>query len=231
MPITLAALLVESPDPDRAARFWAGMLGREVVTRPEGWGLAGSVTQPTLWFVPGDGAGTMPERMHLHLTSDTAEHQRTQVRQALDLGGRPLDVGQRPEEGHVVLADPDGTAFCVIEAGNGYLAGCGPLGEFACDGRRVTGEFWSIVLGWPLVWDEGEETAIQHPEGGTKIAWGGPPLGPKRGRNRHRLALASEDVPRDLDRLSALGAQVLDVRSGVGAVLADPDENEFHLVG
>ncbi len=32
---------------------------------------------------------------------------------ALGLGAGHLDVGQRPEEGHVVLADPDGNEFCV----------------------------------------------------------------------------------------------------------------------
>ncbi len=35
---------------------------------------------------------------------------------ALELGARHLDVGQRPEEGHVVLADPDGNEFCVLRA-------------------------------------------------------------------------------------------------------------------
>ena len=229
MPITLAALAVDSPDPRRVARFWAELLGREVVTRAEGVELPGSVTQPTLRFIPGDAAAG-PDRMHLHLTSETPEHQQAQVWRALDLGGRHLDDGQLPEEGHIVLADPDGNAFCVIEAGNRYLAGCGPLGEFACDGRRVTGEFWSVVLGWPLVWDDGEETAIQHPDGGTKIAWGGPPLGPKPPRNRHRLVLASDDPVRDFERLSALGARLLDAGAGLGALLADPDENEFHLV-
>lgn len=33
---------------------------------------------------------------------------------ALALGARHIDVGQRPEEGHVVLADPDGHEFCML---------------------------------------------------------------------------------------------------------------------
>jgi hypothetical protein len=33
---------------------------------------------------------------------------------SLALGGSHLDVGQRPEERHVVLADPDGNEFCLV---------------------------------------------------------------------------------------------------------------------
>ena len=43
---------------------------------------------------------------------------------------------------------------------------------------REVGLFWSEALGWPLVWDQNEQTAIQSPHGGTKVAWGGPPLRP-----------------------------------------------------
>ena len=40
-------------------------------------------------------------------------------------------------------------------------------------------------MGWPLVWDQDEETAIQSPLGGTKIAWGArlSPFGRRRTGN------------------------------------------------
>ncbi|WP_425550387.1 VOC family protein [Actinopolymorpha pittospori] len=41
-----------------------------------------------------------------------ADQQHT-VATALKLGGDHFDVGQRPEEKHVVLADPEGNEFCV----------------------------------------------------------------------------------------------------------------------
>lgn len=63
---------------------------------------------------------------------------------ALDLGASHLDVGQRPEEEHIVLADPEGSAFCVIEPGNAFLAGCGLLGEIAGDG---TGAAARVLIG------------------------------------------------------------------------------------
>ncbi|WP_353889966.1 VOC family protein, partial [uncultured Arsenicicoccus sp.] len=80
-----------------------------------------------------------PDRLHLHLISADAVEQRTIVGRVIRLGGDHLDVGQRPEERHVVLVDPKGNALCVIAPGNAFLVGCGPLGEVACDGSRRVG--------------------------------------------------------------------------------------------
>jgi DNA replication protein DnaC len=46
--------------------------------------------------------------LHLHLTSTSLADQQHTVAKALELGASHLDVGQRPEEGHVVLAGPEG---------------------------------------------------------------------------------------------------------------------------
>jgi hypothetical protein len=94
-------------------------------------------------------------------------------------------VGQLPEEDHVVLGDPAGNEFCVIEPGNNFLAGCGYLGEVSCEGSREVGLFWRDALGWSLVWDRDrdrdrdEETAVRSPAGGTKVSWDGPPVSPQ----------------------------------------------------
>jgi hypothetical protein len=126
---------------------------------------------------------------------------------ALRLGGRRIDVGQGPDDKHVVLADPGGNELCVIEPGNNYLAGTGYLGEVTCDGTRDVGLFWRDALGWPLVWDRNEQTAVQSPLGGTKISWdswGGPPVEPKNGRNRQRFDLATADPANEAQRLVSL---------------------------
>ena len=114
----------------------------------------------------------------------------------------------------------------MIEPGNNFLAGCGFLGEVSCDGIREVGLFWRDALGWPLVWDQDDETAVQSPRGGTKVSWGGPPVAPKTGRNRQRLDLAAPDLAVEVDRLVALGATELGDRDD-GVELADPDDNEF----
>jgi hypothetical protein len=217
----LSALTFDATDPERLAAFWAGLLEREV-SRDAGTYLAASTVpgQVALRFVAGP-AMTGPNRIHLHVTSEASGDQQAVVERALSLGATHLDVGQRPDEDHVVLADPEGNALCVIEPGNSFLTGTGRLGELACDGSRAVGVFWSGALGWPLVWDQDEETAIQSPEGGTKVAWGGPPREPLYGdRDRLRLEVTTDDV----DALVALGA----TRVGEGR-LRDPDGNDVDV--
>jgi hypothetical protein len=102
----------------------------------------------------------------------------------------------------------------------------------ACDGSQAVGYFWSEALGWPLVWDQDQETAIRSPLGGPKITWGGPPFKQKTGRNRLHFDLAppaAGDQQAEVDRLVSLGAMRIDADGGeVGAVeMADPDGNEF----
>ena len=128
--------------------------------------------------------------MHFHLTSTSLEDKQQTVARSIELGAGHIDIGQRPEEGHIVLADPEGNEFCVIEPGNKWLAGCGFFGELSCEGSQEVGYFWSEALGWPLVWDQDLQTAIRSPHGGPKISWGGPPLTPKTGKYRLHFDLA-----------------------------------------
>jgi predicted enzyme related to lactoylglutathione lyase len=230
----LNALCIDANDPLRLAQFWAGVLGREVTDHPADRTalLLSDGTGFSIRFQPTQEQKSGPNQLHLHLTSTSLEDQQQTVARSLGLGAMHLDVGQLPEEGHVVLADPEGNEFCVIEPGNTFLAGCGFLGELACDGSREVGLFWSEALGWPLVWDQDQETAIQSPAGGTKIAWGGPPLRGKTGRGRQHFDLAPPadgDQQAEVERLVALGATRVDIRQGgvSGVVMADPDGHEF----
>jgi predicted enzyme related to lactoylglutathione lyase len=230
----LVALELDANDPSRLARFWAGVLGREMADEPDG----GIVLLPNddtgfrLDFYPTEDQKVGPNQIHFHLTSTSLEDQQQTVVRSLGLGARHLDVGQRPEEGHVVLADPEGNEFCVIEPGNNYLADCGFFAELACDGSQQVGYFWSEALGWPLVWDQDQETAIRSPRGGPKISWGGPPVRPKTGKNRMHFDIAPPadgEQQTEVDRLVSLGAKHIDIGQGdVGwVVMADPDGNEF----
>ncbi|WP_433346658.1 VOC family protein [Micromonospora sp. CA-111912] len=224
----------DAHDAARLARFWADVLGREAIEDADGLLLPGEDGQVSLRFVPGRAQAVEPNRrLHLHLTSTSLADQQHKVATVLGLGGSHLDVGQRPEEGHVVLADPEGNEFCVIEPGNNFLAGCGLLGELACDGTREVGLFWSAALGWPLVWDQDQETAIQSPHGGTKVAWGGPPVTPKTGRSPQRFDLAPPhgDQQAEVDRLVSLGAAHFGGGADGAVELADPDGNEFRVSG
>jgi len=231
----LHAVTIDAADPGRIARFWGGLLGWDVSEEDDG-DLTLRPTDGTAYrihVVLTDLPNADRHRFHFDLTATSAQDQRRRVERALELGGRHHDVGQLPEETHTVLADPEGNEFCVLEPGNGFLADCGLLGGLNWDGTQTVGYFWSAALGWPLVWDQDEETAIQSPEGGSKIAWGGPPVMPKTGRNRMHFDVAPApggDRDAEVARLVTLGATRVgfdESRSGGRVLMQDPDGNEF----
>jgi predicted enzyme related to lactoylglutathione lyase len=230
----LFALSFDAHDPLGLARFWAGVLGWETAddASDDIALLPSDDTGFRIRFLPTRQEKVGQNRMHFDLTSTSLADQQETVARALGLGARHIDVGQRPEEGHVVLADPEGNEFCVIEPGNSFLADCGFIGALACDGSQEVGYFWSQALGWPLVWDHDQETAIRSPHGGPKVTWGGPPVMPKKGKNRLHLDLAPPadgDQYAEVERLVSLGAARVDIGQGEAAwvVMADPDDNEF----
>jgi predicted enzyme related to lactoylglutathione lyase len=238
MTTNIHALCFDAHDPADLARFWADVLEWEVDDDPQDDHPGGATIVPTdhtgfrIWFLPTDAPKTGSNLLHFDVTSSSLEDQEGTVARALAAGGRHLDIGQDPDDGHVVLADPEGNAFCVIEATNNFLAGCPKLGALSSDGLQVVGHFWSEALGWPLVWDQDEETAIQAPEGGTKISWGGPPVDEKVGKNRQHLDVAplpDGDQDAEVERLLALGATRAESGSGDTSrvELLDPAGNEF----
>lgn len=228
MSARLVALEFDAQDPERLAAFWSALLGR--TPDASGTRLPGlDRLDFELRFIPVDTPNTGRHRMHFDLTSTSDDDQRRSVDLALSLGARHLDVGQTGDEGHIVLADPEGNEFCVIEAGNRFLADTAQIGALAGDGMPEVGYFWSEALQWPLVWDQDEETAIQAPGGGTKITWGGPPVRPKHGSNRLRWVLTAEQgLDEEIERLCGLGAVVVS-RGPDSVELADPEGNEFIL--
>jgi catechol 2,3-dioxygenase-like lactoylglutathione lyase family enzyme len=234
----LVALCFDANDPLRLARFWAGVLGWEMAGSPrDGVELLPSDdTGFRIRFLPTQAQKAGQNQMHFDLTSTSLQDQQLTVARSLELGARHIDIGQRPEEGHVVLADPEGNEFCVIEPGNKFLAECGFVGALAGNGSPEAGYFWSEALGWPLVWDQDQETAIRSPLGGPKITWGGPPLPPKTGKYRLHFDLAPAvrgDQQAEVERLLALGATRVDIDQGAVSrvVMADPDGHEFCVLG
>jgi predicted enzyme related to lactoylglutathione lyase len=234
MTCDLFALCFDASDPPRLARFWAGVLGWEIAddARDGVTLLPVDDTGFRLRFLPTEEQKAGRNQMHFDLTSSSLADQQQTVARSLALGARHIDVGQTPEDGHVVLADPEGNEFCVIEPGNKFLAECGFIGAVACEGSQETGYFWSAALGWPLVWDQDQETAIRSPRGGPKITWGGPPLTPKTGKYRLHFDLAPSpggDQQAEVDRLLSLGATRADIGQGEAGwvVMADPDGHEF----
>ena len=231
----LLALCFDANEPLRLAHFWARVFGWEIANDDGVTLLPSDDTGFTIRFASTQQRKISQNHMHFDLTSTSLDGQQETVAKALELGARHIDIGQRPEQPHVVLADPEGNEFCVIEPGNQFLADCGFIGAVACDGSQQVGYFWSAALGWPLVWDQDQETAIRSPHGGPKITWGGPPLMPKTGKDRVHFDLApsaDSDEEAEVGRLISLGARRIDdAQSELNSVwMSDPDGREFRVL-
>ena len=232
----LVALSFDATDPRGQARFWAAALRWEVddETAGEVALIPTDHTRFRILFRPVTNQKVGKNRIHLDLTTTSLDDQTQTVERLLALGGRHLDIGQGPDDAHVVLADPEGNELCVIEPTNRFLGDCERLGSITCDGTPQVGYFWSEALGWPLVWDQDEETAIRARDGGPFITWG-PPVMPKQRKNRLYLdiiPLDQSDARTELDRLVALGATRIDSDpvDAAWVVMADPDDNEFRVL-
>jgi hypothetical protein len=237
MTLELTALCVEALDPVRVGSFWGSLLGGSVASTSEA-DVVVSLPDDTgfaLHFVSTSRPKVGQNLLHFDLTSSSPQAQQSTVDTALRLGARPADVGQRGDEGHVVLGDVEGNEFCVIEAGNAFLAGCGLVGAVAGDGLPAVGYFWAAALDWPLVWDQDEETAIQSRLGGPKLTWGGPPLMPRTAADRLFFELVpapNSGREAEIERLLSMGAtRRLDEPSPVDGVdLSDPGGNRFRVL-
>ncbi|WP_067436715.1 VOC family protein [Nocardioides jensenii] len=111
---------LDSTDPDRTAAFWQQALGwrrthdteNEVVLEPPAGSPQDGVA-PDLLFLRVPEGKAVKNRWHpdLRPTDQAAE-----VARLVALGASRIDVGQRPDQDFVVMADPDGNEFCVLRA-------------------------------------------------------------------------------------------------------------------
>jgi hypothetical protein len=235
MTLKLASLTWDAHEPLRLARFWAAALEWEIFdeTRGKSGLMPADGTGFTFVFGPAAQKKAGPNRIHLDLSSRSVEDQHATVACLINLGASEIDIGQGRDADHFVLADPEGNEFCILEPGNNFVSDASRVGSLTCDGSRAVGHFWSAALGWPLVWDHDDETAIRAPDGTRQfMTWGGPPLAPKRGKNRLHLDVAPSpdgDQRAEVERLLSLGAKRVDIGQGEVSwvVMADPDDNEF----
>jgi predicted enzyme related to lactoylglutathione lyase len=239
MPTRLVELSVDALDPSRLARFWAAALGWEVtaqeagemVVEPPGYRYPDPVALP-LTFAPVPEPKTGKNRLHLDLASASAQDQAEQVERLRELGATPADIGQG-EVPWVVLADPEGNEFCVLDPRPVYRD-TGPLAAVimdCADPAALTG-FWELASGWACQRLEEDFASLRSP-GGT-----GPFLellqvpDIKKVKNRIHPDVAperGEDHAAAVARLREAGAVPVDVgqRDVDWTVLADPAGNEF----
>ncbi len=110
-----SGVTIDCRDPERVARFWSALLGREPGPSQEGWVYLGERgdPQPRLVFQPVPEPASGKVRIHLDITVDDIDLAMTTV---ISLGGRFTGERHDYDEGVVVvMADPEGHEFCLVE--------------------------------------------------------------------------------------------------------------------
>jgi predicted enzyme related to lactoylglutathione lyase len=240
MPTRLVHLVADARDSGRLARFWSALLGWEIADEtpeeidvwPAGYTYPDPVAVPIV-FVPVPESKTGKNRVHLDLASRSAADQAELVSRARDLGGGPVDIGQG-EVPWVVMADPEGNEFCVLEPRDAYRD-TGPVAAILtdCADPAALARFWAEAAGWPVTRTEEQLVGLRSPAGvGPYLEFLRVPGG-KTVKNRLHPDVApyrGEDPAAEVARLRAAGAALADVGQGDDVswtVLADPEGNEF----
>ena len=119
--LRLGTIVVGADDVDRAATFWADVLGYEVIRFP------GSSDDFTI-LVPPDRVGTRiavhrsatpvqeRPRVHLDLVVDSPAEQSSEVDRLVELGATRVPWDYSTDADFVVLADTEGNRFCIVDA-------------------------------------------------------------------------------------------------------------------
>jgi len=123
--LRLGTVVLGADDVDRAVSFWSHVLGYEPVRFPD------SDNEFTI-LVPPSGEGTRvalqraetpPQdhpRVHLDLVVDDAAEQAAEIERLIGLGATRVRWDLYPADpDFVVLADPEGNSFCVVDASHG----------------------------------------------------------------------------------------------------------------
>ncbi|MBM7776391.1 putative enzyme related to lactoylglutathione lyase [Actinokineospora baliensis] len=236
MPTRLVNVVVDAADPPALARFWADLLGWRAEQADTGEVDVSAPPEDGWWmdlvFVPVRDPKRTKNRIHLDLSSLSPTDQDATVRRALGLGAVPVELGQGAVP-WVVLADPEGNEFCVLEPRPEY-ADTGAIAAIVVDAIDPAAQatFWAAATSLRIVRDEPAFASLHA------IDHHGPWLeflrteDPKITKNRVHLDVAAhpgEDQHQEVARLRSLGAKPANVGQGESpwVVLTDPEDNEF----
>jgi predicted enzyme related to lactoylglutathione lyase len=234
MATQLWGVVIAALDPVAQARWWADALGwswtmedEDAVVRHR------DPTIPGLLFERVGDAKTVKNRIHFDIASPSTEAQAATVARLRAAGATDADIGQH-DTPWVVLADPEGNEFCVLDPRDRYAdaPGLAAIVVDANDPERLA-EFWSAATGWSIG-NRGDYGVSLHRPGDR------PPdvdvirvPEPRTVKARAHFDVhppADGDQAAEVARLRGLGATPADVGQGPDVswvVLADPEGNEF----
>jgi predicted enzyme related to lactoylglutathione lyase len=107
-------MIIDARDPAALGRWWQEALGWVVVNDdPDEFEIRPDASRPPgLLFVRVPEAKTVKNRLHMDFRPDDRDEE---VQRMLALGAVQADVGQG-EQSWVVLADPEGNEFCILQS-------------------------------------------------------------------------------------------------------------------
>lgn len=116
------SVVVDCEDPARLAAFWCAVLDYQVVFSSDAIVdiAPNGDAYPGIEFIRAERTSSDKGRLHLDLNP---HDQDAEVTRLLALGARRVDVGQPSDASWVVLADPEGNAFCVLSPQNRWSSG------------------------------------------------------------------------------------------------------------
>lgn len=229
----LENLVFDAAQPQVRGRFWEHALGTQNLTdEPDIVETRLSVDGgPTLdlCFQQVPDARLPSPRLHLDLHG--GEDQAATVQRLLELGATHLDVGQG-DVPWVVLADPEGHPFCVMEERETYRD-TGPVAAVPALGADPARDaaFWAELTGWQEYAGTAPQS-LRHPSGRGPVLEFLRTQEPKAGKNQLHLDLrleAADDEAALIARVESLGAVRIDHDWGdlPWTSLQDPSGNEF----
>jgi hypothetical protein len=232
----LENLAFDAVEPQRLGRFWEAAVGAATLTdTPDAFETrlevpGGPVLD--LCFQRVAAPNTEPPRLHLDLSAGAGQDE--VVDRLLRLGARRVDIGQG-DVPWVVLADPEGHAFCVMEERAAYRD-TGPVAAVPVHGTDAERDaaFWGALTGWQQ-YEGSAPASLRHPSGrGPVLEFFGDGRA-KTGKNRLHLDVRlepGEDGEAVLADVIERGAERLDHDWGELAwrVLVDRSGNEFCIL-
>lgn len=239
MALRLVQVNFKARDDSALGRFWADALGWGISS--EGPGVTN--VEPVDLVLPDPAAVgvdvvTVPDpetvryRAHLDLATASAAHQAGLVARLLELGATPADVGQG-DVPWMVLADPEGNLFCVLEP-RAIYRDTGPIAAVVvnCADPRAMARFWSGAMDWTLCEVTDDLARLRSAKGvGPYLEFvRTPAVNAVCGRVHLDLRpYPGDDQAAEVARLRALGATDADVGQGdvPWVCLADSEGNEF----
>lgn len=122
--VRLGTIVLGAEDVERAVAFWAAVFGYDIV-RFEGSENGFTILRPPdrvgtrVAVQRSDSPVQEQPRVHLDLVVDSAVEQADEIARLIGLGASHVAWEYPADSDFVVLADPEGNRFCIVDASHG----------------------------------------------------------------------------------------------------------------